>query len=62
MAADPADYTRSSYRCLVWGQPDPLLTPHAAMLRLGPNAVARQQAYRPKKPQAETSDLLESRL
>ena len=41
MVAGPADCARSSYRCHAFGQPDPLLTPHAAMLRLGPNAPAR---------------------
>lgn len=52
MVADPEDYTHSSYRCLALGQSNPLLTPHAAMLRLGPNAAARQRAYRDLVAQA----------
>jgi putative transposase len=52
MVVDPADYTWSSYRCFALDQPDPLLTPHAAILRLGPNAAGRQQAYRDLVAQA----------
>lgn len=52
MVAGPADYTWSSYRGLALGGPDALLTPHPAMLRLGPNAAARQHAYRELVAQA----------
>jgi putative transposase len=52
MVVDPADYTWSSYRCFALDQPDPLLTPHAAILRLGPNAAGRHQAYRDLVAQA----------
>jgi putative transposase len=46
MVADPADYRWSSFHCNAHGQPDPLITPHAAYLSLAATPGARQTAYR----------------
>jgi putative transposase len=42
----PGDYAWSSYRPLAYGEPDPILSPHASYERLGKTAAARQQAWR----------------
>lgn len=42
----PGTYRQSSFRYYVVGDPDPLVTPHAAYLALGDNAVERRVAYR----------------
>jgi putative transposase len=46
MAADPADYRWSSYRCTALGGTDSLITPHPLYLALGADASLRQSAYR----------------
>ncbi|HET9819179.1 MAG TPA: transposase [Rhodanobacteraceae bacterium] len=46
MAADPADYAWSSYRCHALGVADPLITAHPALTRLGRTPSERQQNYR----------------
>lgn len=46
MASDPADYPWSSYCANALGQPDSLITPHAAMLALGNDKETRITAYR----------------
>lgn len=46
MVADPADYRWSSFRGNALGQPDPLITPHAAYLALDATPDARRAAYR----------------
>ena len=45
MVADPADYRWSSFHCNALGQPDPLITPHAAYLALAATSDARRAAY-----------------
>ncbi|MDH4093763.1 MAG: hypothetical protein OEV81_03155 [Betaproteobacteria bacterium] len=42
----PADFRWSSYRANALGEPDTLVTPHAAYCALGRNAEARRAAYR----------------
>lgn len=46
IAAQPLEYPWSSHRCNAAGAQDPLLTPHACYLALGPNAGTRASAYR----------------
>jgi putative transposase len=46
MVVDPRDYRWSSHRALAFGEPDPLLTPHADYQALASNPVLRQQSYR----------------
>jgi putative transposase len=46
MVADPADYAWSSHRCHAVGIPDPLITPHPAMARLGRTGEERRRNYR----------------
>jgi len=42
----PADFGRSSYRANALGEPDALVTPHAAYFALGRSAEERRAAYR----------------
>lgn len=46
IAAEPAEYPWSSYRANAGGVFDPLLTPHACYLALGPDRSAREASYR----------------
>lgn len=46
IAAGPTDHPWSSYRANASGMFDPLLTPHACYLALGPDRPARAAAYR----------------
>lgn len=46
MVAQPGDYPWSSYGAHVGERTDPLLTPHAEYLALGPDPAARASAYR----------------
>jgi putative transposase len=46
LAADPRDYSWSSYRANALGARDPLVTPHERYEALGGDARARQVAYR----------------
>jgi putative transposase len=46
MVADPVDYAWSSHRCHAFGVPDPLITPHPALARLGHTAEAQRRNYR----------------
>lgn len=45
MASDPADYRWSSFRHHALGVPDPLITPHPAMLGLGRTPHERRASY-----------------
>jgi len=42
----PADFRASSYRANALGEPDALVTPHAAYCALGRDAASRRAAYR----------------
>lgn len=42
----PADFRGSSYRANALGEPDELVTPHAAYFALGRSAEERRAAYR----------------
>ena len=42
----PADFRRSSYRANALGEPDALVTPHAAYCALGRSGEERRAAYR----------------
>jgi putative transposase len=42
----PAEFRRSSYRANALGEPDALVTPHAAYCALGRSAEERRAAYR----------------
>jgi putative transposase len=53
MVADPADYAWSSHRCHALGIPDPLITPHPAMARLGSTGEERRRNYRELVMQAD---------
>jgi putative transposase len=46
MVADPADYRWSSHRHHAFGEHDPVVTPHAAVLGLASDATQRQCVYR----------------
>ena len=46
MVAQPGDYPWSSYRFHASGQADPLMTPHALYLALGPTEPERHAGYR----------------
>ena len=45
MVSHPAQYTWSSYRANALGKDDRLVSPHAAFLALGLDAIARRSAY-----------------
>jgi putative transposase len=45
MVQRPGDYTWSSHRCYAHGEANSLVTPHAAILQLGTEAIDRRQAY-----------------
>jgi putative transposase len=44
--AHPSDYPWTSYHHHAAGEPDPVITDHAAYLQLGDTEFARQRAYR----------------
>src|SRR5689334_5079522 len=46
LAADPADYRWSSYRCNALGEPDGLVTLHPAFAELGDSPAQRRDRYR----------------
>ena len=46
MVDHPGDYLWSSYHANACGRADPLVTPHACYLALGPDAASRQRQYR----------------
>ncbi len=46
LVAKPGDYRWTSYRFHAWGTADPIVTPHPLYLSLGPDAEARQRAWR----------------
>ena len=56
MVADPADHAWSSHRCHANGAPDPLITPHPALARLGRTPEERRQNYRELVMQAVDLD------
>src|SRR5690348_13519202 len=56
MAADPADYAWSSHRSIALGAPDPLITLHPALARLGRTAEERRRNYRELVMQAVDSE------
>ncbi|MCA0199979.1 MAG: transposase [Proteobacteria bacterium] len=45
LSPDPAAYRWSSHRANALGNADPLVTPHALYLSLGPDATARAESY-----------------
>lgn len=46
MVASPGDYPRSGFAANAEGARNPLLTPHARYLALGPDPASRSRAYR----------------
>lgn len=60
MVAAPADYPWSSYRCHALGVPNPIITPHQAMLALGQTPDERQQRYRQLVTQALAADEIDA--
>lgn len=59
MVPEPGNYLWSSYRAHAEGHADPLLTPHAQYLALGPDAAARAYAYRNLFTDALPSELVQ---
>ena len=45
MTAGPEHYAWSSHRHYAFGQPDPIITPHALVLSMGRDDAARESAY-----------------
>ena len=58
IAAEPAEYAWSSYRANAGGEFDPLVSPHACYLALGPDRRAREAAYRQLFDQALPASLV----
>ena len=58
IAAEPAEYAWSSYRASAGGEFDPLVSPHACYLALGPDRRAREAAYRQLFDQALPASLV----
>ncbi|MCO5054595.1 transposase [Thermomonas sp.] len=58
IAAQPADYLWSSHRANVGRTRDPLLSPHACYLALGPDPESRAMAYRSFFDEALADDMV----
>lgn len=58
MVAHPGAYAWSSWRAHVGERTDPLLTPHAEYLALGPDPAARAKAYRALSAEMLSAELV----